>query len=605
MKTFHAKYLSVAAFLFVAALSYGFLSDANGRLFVDEPKAPAASNATESKPAASAMPKDESGCFKCHSQLSGKAQVLEGTWAVDTHHGAGVSCVGCHGGNPDASITMANWKEAHQDIKDAKGKVITPFIARADAKGQLQWCGSCHESADKMKTYTLSKPEEKLVLNINAVYSASAHGKAALEEGNAASASCVGCHSAHGAMKATEITSLTYPKNIANMCGSCHSKESYMKASLDKKGKSYEDHTAAYMESVHANAMYVKNDLSVATCNDCHGNHGDHPEEVANVTQACNTCHASIAANYAEGPHAAAYAAYGNNGCISCHGSPNGHRVVNWGHEKVGVKEGAQCLNCHNANLPEPPAYKINVAEMMKNYNGIEASGFKLATAMDSLRYAVQKGFFTSIKYLAAPLKNLEDSLKLTERFFMIQQFAVKLESSADSAEALKLAPAVFKFVDSAKVASLQTMADSVQLIAEATDYANGWRRHYANLRAMGSATKLNAYLVDFEKTHHHAKEFFEAREKDGYVVQPELAYLEELKRQADATGGNHHVVRSAIFEEKMKEGFLVKDSVQALVKRTESDMQTRKWTVILAMVLAGLVVVGLVAKVNYIENGG
>lgn len=67
----------------------------------------------------------------------------------------------------------------------------------------------------------------------------------------------------------------------------------------------------------------------------------------------------------------------------------------------------------------------------------------------------------------------------------------------------------------------------------------------------MGSAAKLHAYLTDFEHTYKEALEFFEAREKEAVPVSEELTYLEELKRQADASGGNHHVVRAGLFEEK------------------------------------------------------
>jgi|GEM_PF-1501562 len=592
MRHLHAKVLILATVCFTAVLSYGFLfSDA---AIMSKPDAVSEAEA----------PKDESGCFSCHSQLSGKAGISAAIWERDTHHRAGVSCVGCHGGNPSKDITMANFQLAHQDIKDAKGKVITPFIARGDAKKQMEWCGSCHESAEKMQTYKLSKPVEKLDLNINAVYAASSHGVAALKEGNAASASCVSCHGAHGAMTADNPLSLTYPKNIANMCGTCHASETYMAASLEKKGKSFENHIEAYMESVHAKAMYVKNDLTSPTCNDCHGKHGNHPEDVADVTHACNSCHASIAAAYSEGPHVSAYLAAGNNGCISCHGSPNGHRIANWGHEKVGVQEGAQCLNCHNANVPEAPAYKVALDELMAQFNATRLLAGELKTAADSVRYARSRGLYTRAKYFAAPLKSLADSLQIAWKFFEIDRYNIALDTREDSLNARKLVPVLLSFVkDQAKLSELKTADDSLALAIEVADYANSYRKYQANLRAMGSATKLYAYLTDFERTYKEAHEFFEAREKEAIPVSQELAYLEELKRQADAAGGNHHVVRAALFEAKMAEGFVVKDSVKALVHKTEQLVATRNTVLRVTLVLAGLLIVGLGLVVSRINN--
>ncbi len=248
MKPLHARLSLFAIICFFGTFCYALVGE---KLAFGEEPSPASNTETTKAVAL----KDESGCFKCHSQLSGKAQVMEGTWAMDTHHNAGVSCVGCHGGNPDPSITMVNWTTAHVDVKDAKGNVVK-FIGKASRKDQVQWCSSCHENPDKMETYTLSKEP---VVGIAAEFLGSAHGRALFKEGNDKSASCVDCHGGHGAMKGSQITSLTHVKNVANMCGSCHSNEAYITPSLEKKGKSYEDHTAAYMQSVHANSIYIKN----------------------------------------------------------------------------------------------------------------------------------------------------------------------------------------------------------------------------------------------------------------------------------------------------------------------------------------------------------
>jgi hypothetical protein len=561
-RSIQLKVVCAALVIFAATFIYTFVSAGDTKT-PEKPNAPAPLTV-----------KDESGCYSCHNKLNGKAQVLEGTWAMDSHHNAGLECTSCHNGNPDKAITMANWKEAHLDKKDAKGKVITAFIGKPTAKQQLELCGSCHENTAKMQTYKLS---HEPVVGINAVYTQSSHGKALLEAGNTASASCVSCHGGHGAMSGKAISSLTHPKNISNMCGSCHSSETYMKASLDKKGKSFEDHSAAYMQSVHANAIYVKGDLGAPTCNDCHSNHGDHLAEVQQVNQACNTCHASVATAFHTGPHESAYAANGMAGCISCHGSPNGHAIANWGHDKVGAQEGAQCTNCHNNNVPEKPAALASSEDFLKTFNLISITAGRLNSARDSVMYADAQGFYKNILYLTKPLETLDDSLKIAEFFFRRQKYNLKLDNKQDSALALKLAPEVLKYATDAKRAELKNTADTITAMLDILDYGQSTRRYYANLRALGSATKDHEYLTSLEEGYAEAKEFFEFREKKGDYVKPELTFLEEFGRQADGAGTAHHAVRSTLVEESLKEGFVLRDSTAKLVQSRRDDIDGRR----------------------------
>lgn len=593
MNALHVKLSISALIFFFGALGYATLSD---KLAFGDSAAISTAKPEDVKPVAL---KDESGCFKCHSQLSGNAQVMDGTWAMDTHHNAGVSCVDCHGGNPDPSITMANWKTAHVDAKDAKGNV-RKFIGKASRKEQPQWCASCHENADKMQTYRLSKEP---VLGITAEYSASGHGRALLKEGNDKSASCVDCHGAHGAMKGSQVASLTYVKNIANMCATCHSNEAYISASLEKKGKSYEDHTAAYMQSVHAYSIYVKNAAGAPTCNGCHSNHGDHPSEVSSVKEACNVCHGAVAAAFHAGPHEAAYAANNMPGCISCHGSPNGHAIANWGHDKVGAHDGAQCANCHNANAPEAPAYLVNASELLNEFNLVPLIAGELKTEDDSIRFATEQGFYAGILYKAAPIETKQDSLNIASFFFRKAKFNLKLDTKQDTLNARKAAPAILKYASASKLDELKTLDDTLNAIAEIMDYAQATRRYYANLRALGSATKDHLYLTSLEKTYKDAIEFVEAREKKGDYMKPEKAFLEEFKTKADEAGTLHHVVRSSLLEEKLSEALALRDSTEQLIAKRREEEKSKTRVFIVVGVIVGALILSLGATVSNLRS--
>lgn len=449
--------LVTAGVIFIAAISYGFM--------VDQQPAAADSNAAKSagqtsgadsgatpvanaSSAASLAPKDDSNCYTCHSKLSGRLQVLPGTWAADTHHSAGISCAKCHGGDGTKNITMANYGSFEQTHG-------TAFVRKPSRTDQPAYCGSCHENGPYMRQF-----KKDAVVNINAVHAASAHGKALFEKGNLSSASCVDCHGAHGAMKGTEVTSLTYPKNIANMCGTCHANEAYMKASLPE-GEDFVNHIEPYLTSVHANGLYKKNDLGSPTCNDCHSNHGDYLEGTANVFEACNTCHAGNATMFAAGPHKAAYQERGLNGCVGCHGSPNGHNVAEWGHEKVGIQQGAVCLNCHN---PDP-----------------ESAGNQDSTgAFDKKKYATnQRALGNAIK-LHSYLTGMDSSYHAAKDFFEAQE-----KGGGYAKDDLELLEELKRQMDAARTAHHVVWADSFKVqMAEGLALSDSVSRRTQTLKA-------------------------------------------------------------------------------------------------------------------------
>ena len=77
----------------------------------------------------------------------------------------------------------------------------------------------------------------------------------------------------------------------------------------------YED----WRQSVHANALLKKGDLSAATCNNCHGNHGAVPPAVGSVANACGTCHGKIAGLFADTRMKHRFVEENLPGCATCH----------------------------------------------------------------------------------------------------------------------------------------------------------------------------------------------------------------------------------------------------------------------------------------------
>ena len=98
------------------------------------------------------------------------------------------------------------------------------------------------------------------------------------------------------------------------------------------------DQYTKYKKSVHAKALYDRQDLSAPTCNDCHGNHGAAPPGIASVANVCGQCHARQAELFQASVHKAAFDNKGLGECITCHSNHDiarADRSVDWHWRKV------------------------------------------------------------------------------------------------------------------------------------------------------------------------------------------------------------------------------------------------------------------------------
>ena len=233
--------------------------------------------------AAPAVAQTKTSCIECHiklddPRLSAPAKAFDS----DIHKSRGLSCNDCHGGDPNADT-----KEAAKDPR--KGYLGKPKTLDIPA-----YCGKCHSDANLMKRFNPS-----LRVDQEREYYTSIHGKLLKEKGETRVATCISCHSVHGIRAPSDPLSSVYPANVAETCSKCHASADYMKPFGIPS-----DQYAKYRTSVHANSIYVKQDLSAPTCNDCHGNHGAAPPSVASVANVCGTCHVRQADLFQKSPHA-------------------------------------------------------------------------------------------------------------------------------------------------------------------------------------------------------------------------------------------------------------------------------------------------------------
>lgn len=261
----------------------------------------------------------KNSCLDCHAKLDDALKVAPETIRGDVHIQFGLSCVDCHGG--DASL----------DDERSMGKGFKGSPKRAQIPG---FCARCHSDAAVMRTFNPGLRVDQL-----SQYETSKHGRL-LKKGDTQVAVCTDCHGVHGIQTAKFPKSPTFAWNIPQTCGKCHADAELMKGYGIKT-----DQLAQYKESVHAQALFDKKDMSAPACNDCHGNHGAVPPEVKSIASVCRQCHPSTGELFSKSPHKKAFEEIGQSECEACHGN---HRILRPATDMIGTGEKSVCIQCHD-----------------------------------------------------------------------------------------------------------------------------------------------------------------------------------------------------------------------------------------------------------------
>jgi cytochrome b6 len=306
---------------------------------------------------AHAAPPPKTSCIGCHVQsemFDATAKAKLAHVPDDVHTSLNLSCHDCHGGNPDPKLA-----EDPAGAMDPNFKP-NPYVGKPARLGIPTFCGKCHSSAAFMKRYN---PAARV--DIVDEYHTSKHGQQ-LAKGDENVATCIDCHGVHGILRKNNPKSTVYPTHVAETCSRCHSDAKRMAAYKDDYGRLLPTNQyARWKRSVHANAMFVKGDLTAPTCNDCHGNHGAAPPGLESVSFVCGNCHAREAELFRKSAkhdgfvqHNTAFLATGS-ACGDCHPGTAA--------EVQPIKKFSECIVCHEnhgiarptvalfGNLPETP----------------------------------------------------------------------------------------------------------------------------------------------------------------------------------------------------------------------------------------------------------
>jgi len=282
----------------------------------------------------------KNSCLECHAKLEAELKAPAENFKFDIHQQFGLGCADCHGGNP-----------AKDDEDLAKDKAFRGAPKRSQVP---EFCARCHSDSGYIKAYNPRLRVDQLEL-----YRTSRHGQL-LKKGDTKVAVCTDCHGVHGIQTSKHPKSKTFPWNVPQTCGRCHGDAGLMKA-YGIPTNQFED----YKQSVHAQALFEKKDMSAPACNSCHGNHGATPPEVTSIAFVCRQCHASAGELFSKSPHKKAFDETGFSECEACHGK---HKILRPTDDMLGTGQGAVCVQCHEPGST-PSAAAARMKELVSGFS--------------------------------------------------------------------------------------------------------------------------------------------------------------------------------------------------------------------------------------------
>jgi predicted CXXCH cytochrome family protein len=294
----------------------------------------------------------QNNCILCHSDSANQSAEDLFSIASDSHPAAahmnlkevvedvhfrrGISCAGCHGGDPTADF-------GHDFVKEWPEK-----DRQKNREWVVQFCARCHSDPKMMHDFNPSLPTDQL-----AKFKDSPHGRTLLEKHDDRAPSCVSCHGVHGIRPAKDPQSKVYAQRVPETCGACHADPKIMSGFKRADGSPLPTtQLAEYRDSVHGRALLGRGDLGAPACNTCHGNHAASPPGIAQVSRSCNLCHSANASLFDGSKHKHAFDQHNWPECGQCHGN---HTIAKTDDSLLATEPGQLCGDCHRQYGRENP----------------------------------------------------------------------------------------------------------------------------------------------------------------------------------------------------------------------------------------------------------
>jgi len=307
----------------------------------------------------------------------------------DVHFRRGLSCAGCHGGDP------SNQKLEHDFVKEWSS------TDRGNNRGWvLNFCARCHSDPRLMNRFNPSLPTDQL-----AKYKDSPHGKLLLETKDPRAPDCVSCHGVHGIRGPKNPLSKVYRKRVPETCGACHADPARMAGlTLPDGSPMPTNQLAQYRPSVHGRALLERGDMGAPACHNCHGNHAAMPVGLSSVSQSCGLCHAGNASLFDGSKHKLAFEQHKWSQCAKCHGN---HGITKTRDSMLGAGPDALCHQCHQQYSKDNPDCNATAAYFHDSLTRMDQAWNALGVTAEQL---ATKGL--DVDLIHDELNELADSLK-------------------------------------------------------------------------------------------------------------------------------------------------------------------------------------------------
>jgi cytochrome b subunit of formate dehydrogenase len=311
-------------------------------------------------------------CMQCHGRIEQvHRQVIEGRlWEEEPHMIP--ACVDCHQPHEirrvfyDTGVANADCLVCHADPEltgtAPDGSTVSMFVDQGPYEvgaHQGTTCAQCHTGVsirfDERPCETIDQTVDCSICHAEVVtrYDASRHGTLAAE-GVTDAPVCLDCHEKHATQLKETPTSPTYPRNVPELCATCHREGEQAARRIQHEGA---DIVRSYEMSIHGKGLLESGLVVTATCSDCHGAHDELPASEAtskvnpnNVAATCGQCHHGIEERFRESvhyPESGDYSAEGERQYPTCEDCHTSHTISRTDRDDFRMLMMSQCGRCH------------------------------------------------------------------------------------------------------------------------------------------------------------------------------------------------------------------------------------------------------------------
>ncbi len=269
-------------------------------------------------------------CTQCHARIEDvHVQVIEGRlWEEEPHMIP--ACVDCHAPHEqrrvfyDTGAANDDCLACHSDptlvgysrvAGDTVSLYVDPQAYEASMHSETA-CAQCHVDvtpAISRACETASAPVECSICHAGPTdqYELGSHGILAAQ-GDSEAPGCLDCHSKHSTKGRTDPISPSYPRNVPDLCATCHREGE--PAARRLAGDSSRIHqggiVGSFEMSIHGEGLIQSGLVVTATCDDCHTPHRplpqDDPESTTHpdrISATCGVCHHGIEEQFEQSVH--------------------------------------------------------------------------------------------------------------------------------------------------------------------------------------------------------------------------------------------------------------------------------------------------------------